>query len=150
METHMCWHIETEIKTTMKFNPKGPSNNIPTLVPKMTWRRQGDKPSSESVMASLQTHICVTRPQLVYEMFHWYNWWLIVLIGAYNLPKSKRNNNQLDPLLAPIPNGNQIKVRIFCTSSYFIITSDMRSIEYSLGIGNGTILWAACLGMFLR
>ena len=85
------------IKMSIKFIPKVPSNNIPTLVPKMTWRRQGDKQLSEPMMASLQTHICVTRPQLVNKMFHWNNWWLIVLIGAYTLPKSKRNYNQLDP-----------------------------------------------------
>ena len=31
----------------------------------MAWRRPGDKPLSEPMMASLLTHICVTRPQWV-------------------------------------------------------------------------------------
>ena len=33
----------------------------------MGWHRPGDKPLSESMMVSLLTHICVTRPQ-------WINW----------------------------------------------------------------------------
>ena len=35
------------------------------MVQIMAWRRQGDKPLSEPMMASLLTHICVTRPQWV-------------------------------------------------------------------------------------
>ena len=31
----------------------------------MAWRQTGDKPLSESMMVSLPTHICVTRPQWV-------------------------------------------------------------------------------------
>ena len=31
----------------------------------MAWRRSGDKPLFEPMMVSLQTHICVTRPQWV-------------------------------------------------------------------------------------
>ena len=53
------------IKISMKFLPKGPINNIPALVQIMAWRRPGDKPLSEPMMASLTTHICVTRPQWV-------------------------------------------------------------------------------------
>ena len=37
--------------------PKGPINNIPTLVQIMAWRQPGDKPLSEPMMASLLTHI---------------------------------------------------------------------------------------------
>ena len=40
-------------------------NNIPALVQIMAWRRPGDKPLSETMMVSLLTHICVTRPQCV-------------------------------------------------------------------------------------
>ena len=50
------------IKISVKFVPKGPINNIPALVQIMAWRRPGDKPLSESMMVSLPTHICVTRP----------------------------------------------------------------------------------------
>ena len=46
-----------------KFVPKGPIDNIPTLVQKMVWRPPGDKPLSETMMVSLLTHICFTRPQ---------------------------------------------------------------------------------------
>ena len=45
------------------FAPSFPINSIPTLVQTMAWRRPGDKPLSESVMFSLLTYICVTRPQ---------------------------------------------------------------------------------------
>ena len=48
---------------SLKFAPKGPIKNIPTLVQRMAWRRPGDKPLSESMMVRLPTHICVTRPQ---------------------------------------------------------------------------------------
>ena len=50
---------------SLKFDPKGPINNIPALVQIMAWRRPGDKPLSEPMMVSLLTHICVTRPQWV-------------------------------------------------------------------------------------
>ena len=41
------------------------SNDIPALIHIMAWRRAGDKPLFESMMVSLVTHICVTRPQWV-------------------------------------------------------------------------------------
>ena len=53
------------IKISLKFVPKGPINNIPTLVQIMAWRRSGDKPLSGPMMVNLPTHICVTRPQWV-------------------------------------------------------------------------------------
>ena len=53
------------IKISLKFIPKCPINNIPALVQIMAWRRPGDKPLSEPMMVSLQTHICVTRSQWV-------------------------------------------------------------------------------------
>ena len=53
------------IKISLKFVPKDLINNIPALVQIMAWRRPGDKPLSESMMVSLPTHICVTRPQWV-------------------------------------------------------------------------------------
>ena len=52
-------------KISPKFVPKGPINNIPTLVQIMAWRHPGDKPLSEPMMVSLLAHICVTRPQWV-------------------------------------------------------------------------------------
>ena len=53
------------IKISLKFVPKGPINNIPSLVQIMVWRRPGAKPLSEPMMVSLLMHICVTRPQWV-------------------------------------------------------------------------------------
>ena len=49
------------IKISLKFVPRGPINNIPSLV----WRRLGDKPLSETMMVKLPMHICVTRSQWV-------------------------------------------------------------------------------------
>ena len=53
------------LKISLKFVPKGPINNIPSLVQIMSWRRPGDKSLSEPMMVSLLTHICVPRPQRV-------------------------------------------------------------------------------------
>ena len=53
------------IKISLKFVPKGQIDNIPSLFQIMAWRRPGDKPLSETMMVSLLTHICVTRPQWV-------------------------------------------------------------------------------------
>ena len=50
------------INMSLKFVPKGPISNIPTLVQVMAWRRPGDKPLSEPMLVRLPTHICVTRP----------------------------------------------------------------------------------------
>ena len=53
------------IKISLKFVPKGPISNIPALVQIMAWHRPCDKPLSETMLTSLLTHICVTRPQWV-------------------------------------------------------------------------------------
>ena len=52
---------------SLEFVPRGPINNIPTLVQVMAWRLPGDKPLSEPVMVKVPTHICITRPQCVKE-----------------------------------------------------------------------------------
>ena len=62
--------VQTLIKISLTFVPKAPINNIPALVQIMAWRRPGDKPLFEPMMVSLQTHICVTRPQWV-NMLTW-------------------------------------------------------------------------------
>ena len=41
------------VKISVKFIPKGPINNFPDLVQIMVWRRPGDKPLSEPMMAQL-------------------------------------------------------------------------------------------------
>ena len=58
-------NVWISINISLKFVPRGPINNIPTLVQVMAWRRPGDKPLSEPMMVYLLTHICVTRPQWV-------------------------------------------------------------------------------------
>ena len=63
-------NVWISIKISLNFVPKGPINNIPSLVQIMAWRRPGDKPLSEPVMVSLPTHICVTRPQWVKDKWH--------------------------------------------------------------------------------
>ena len=56
------------IKISLKFVPKCPINNNPSLVQIMVWRRTGTKPLFEPMMGSLLTHICVTRPQWVNQI----------------------------------------------------------------------------------
>ena len=58
-------NVWISINNSLKFVPRGPINNITTLVQVMAWRRPGDKPLSEPMMVRLPTHICVTRPQWV-------------------------------------------------------------------------------------
>ena len=53
------------INISLKLVPKGPINNIPTLVQIMAWRWPSDKPLSEAMVVSLLMHICVTRPQWI-------------------------------------------------------------------------------------
>ena len=58
-------NVYISITFSLNFVPRVPINNIPALVQIMAWRRSGDKPLSEPMIASLPTHICVTRPQWV-------------------------------------------------------------------------------------
>ena len=58
-------NVRISIKVSLKFVPKGQSNNIQALVQIMAWCRSGDKPLSEPMVVSLPTHICVTLPQWV-------------------------------------------------------------------------------------
>ena len=43
-------NVWNSIDISLKFVPRGPINNIPTLVQVMAWRRPGDKPLSEPMM----------------------------------------------------------------------------------------------------
>ena len=61
--------LRVSIKISLKFVPKGPINNCPSLVQIMAWRRPGDKPLSEPMMVRLLTYICVIRPQWVKRIF---------------------------------------------------------------------------------
>ena len=48
------------IQISLKFVPKGPTNNVPALIQIMAWCRPGDKSLSEPMFISLLTHICLT------------------------------------------------------------------------------------------
>ena len=50
-------NVWISINISLKFVPRGPINNIPTLLQVMAWRRPGDKPLSELMMVRLTTHI---------------------------------------------------------------------------------------------
>ena len=63
-------NVWISIKVSLKFVCKRSMNNIPALVQIMAWRRSGDKPLSGSMMISLPTHICVSRPQWVNPFMH--------------------------------------------------------------------------------
>ena len=55
-------NVWISINISVKFVPQGQINNIPVLVQIIAWRRLGDKPLSEQMMANSLTHICLTRP----------------------------------------------------------------------------------------
>ena len=59
-------NIWIPIQISPKFVPKGPINNIPSLVQIMACCRSGDKPLSEPMIVSLLIHISITQPQWVY------------------------------------------------------------------------------------
>ena len=56
-------NVRISIRISLKFVPKAPIDNKPALLQIMASGQPGDKPLSEPMMASLLTHICVTRPQ---------------------------------------------------------------------------------------
>ena len=81
-------NIWIPIKISLTFIPNGPFNNIPVLVKIMAWRRTGDKPLSDSMMVSLPTHICLTRPQWVNSYIYWSQTHLCYYIHGWYLESS--------------------------------------------------------------
>ena len=51
-------NVLISLKISLKFVPNISINNIPALVQIMVWCQLGDKPLSEPMMVSLQTHMC--------------------------------------------------------------------------------------------
>ena len=101
-------NVRISIKISLKFVPKGPINNNPALVQIMAWRRPGDKPLSETMMVTLLTHICVTRPQ-----------WVKTTLGIWaNAPRGYCRSSQC--------NRDE---RLFKPWAYFIIM--YRTTRYS-------------------
>ena len=78
-------------RISLKFVPMVRINNIPALVHIMAWRRPGDKPSSEPMVVSLTTHVCVTRPQWVNVDVIKYDWHLTGLSSLSLLVKEDCN-----------------------------------------------------------
>ena len=94
-------NVWISINISLKFVPRGPVNNIPTLLQVMAWRRPGDKPLSEPMMVRLTTHICVTRPQ-------WVKKWLCysghrVALVAHRAQKSVPDSAGEWPTFLPPP-----------------------------------------------
>ena len=50
-------NILISINGSLHFVPNVQINNIPALIQIMAWRRQGDKPLSETIMINVLTHI---------------------------------------------------------------------------------------------
>ena len=82
---------ENSLQISLKFAPKFRINDIPGLVQIMARRRPGDKPLSEPMVFSLPTHICITRPQWVWNLFSWRKvipqvipWLLMICRGQVN------------------------------------------------------------------
>ena len=111
-------NVWISINISLKFVPRGPVNNIPTLVQVMAWCRPGDKPLSEPMTVSLLTHICVNRPHWVKNISwstkiyvnHWQvqQFWTINVKHCSIIPYSARwcqgsiftkrtNGGQVDP-----------------------------------------------------
>ena len=84
------------IEISLKFVPKGTINNNPSLFQIMAWRRPGDKPLSEPMMARLLTHICVTRPQWVNRLLtSGLLYWLLVCYFVSNNVWKKLDSTRL-------------------------------------------------------
>ena len=62
-------NVSISINISPKFVPESQVNDIPALVQIMAWRRPGDKPLSEPMMFRLPTHLYITRPQCVKDVF---------------------------------------------------------------------------------
>ena len=71
------------IPTSLKFVSRGPIDNKSALVQVMAWRRPGDKPLSEPMMASLLGHICITRPQWINRFLWELSWHLTEIKKSY-------------------------------------------------------------------
>ena len=85
------------IEISLKFVPKGPINNIPTLVQIMARHLPGDKPLSEPVMVRLPTPICITWPQWVRGgLFREITRYIFAITSTWSVQDAK--NSSLDIL----------------------------------------------------
>ena len=101
-------NVWISINISLEFYPRGPINNIPTLVQVMAWRRPGDKPLSEPMMVRFPTHICVTRPQWVNQIMFLSN----ILIHLFFIPLIELVLHfHVEPFGKPIIQGETISHR---------------------------------------
>ena len=64
-----CIFLNENAWISLKFVPKVRINNFEALVQIMAWHRPGNKPLSEPMVVTLQTHIYVTRAQWVNQIY---------------------------------------------------------------------------------
>ena len=126
------------IKTSLKFVPQGPINNIPALVQIMAWCRPGDKLLSEPMVVSLPTHICVTRPQWVNRTC------VTLLLKIYRLICTKHyiklNWNISLNKLRTTKNGHQHTVCSVSMLIYYLSTQDPMNVT----LCNDSIIFGWC------
>ena len=60
-------NVWISITVSLEFIPKGPINNVPSLVQIMAWRQSGDKPLSEPLMVDFFMHMSL----YINELTHW-------------------------------------------------------------------------------
>ena len=80
-------NVRIWIEVSLKFVPKGAINNIAALIQIIAWRWPGDKPLSEPMMVRLPTHICVTQPQWIKNIFQCGLRWLLDDIWVEKISK---------------------------------------------------------------
>ena len=106
-------NIWISIEISVKFVPKGPINNIQALVQIMAWCRPGDKLLSETMLASLLMHICITRPQWIksqYFMAVKISYFMpILLCQTSNLSHTKSPNLNMSCLVLQLSLPNPLK-----------------------------------------
>ena len=83
-------NVWISITISLKFVSKGTINDIPALFQIMAWHRPDDKPLSGAIVIILLMHICITRPQRVYQVFckhaiMWQKWtWIEPSLQSHN------------------------------------------------------------------
>ena len=131
--------VYISIQILLKFVPKGPISNIPSLTQIMAWRRSGDKPLSEPMMVDLPTHICVTRPQWLNtikrtmrckgNIFQWVKSWMHLEIPGFKYIV-QNCKNLVKPGVFLLPNP------IFLKSISVVMVHEQHSLKFSISIRN--------------
>ena len=98
-------NVRISLKILLKFIHNVRIKNIPALVQIMTWRRPGDKPLLEPMVASLLTHICVTRPKWVKDDKQQGLFPLYMYINIYIYKLNQHTVYVMDNLLPPHTTG---------------------------------------------